>query len=416
MNLGFGTAFQEQLEFFRQKLNLPTERWDDIQRNAHDRAFVVAGAMKADLIADFKAAIDQAIAGGGGLEQFRKAFPDIVKRHGWTGWTGEGSAAGEAWRTKVIYQTNMLTSYAAGRYRQLTDPDLLAALPYWQYRHADWVANPRLQHVAWNGLTLPHDHPFWKTHFPPNGWGCHCRIVAVGRREYERAQAAGKTTPPEGWDALDPKTGAPIGIAKGFDYAPGASVKRPLKEFIDEKLIKLDAPIGAAMYEAMRPVLLAEQGTAYREWLAALSKDTTAKSRMPVIGAMTTADLAWLRDNGKPLPQSAEIAVSSSVINGPKALRHAAKGDAIPEGVWENLPEMMADPLAVLYDEHKETLLYILPEASSRRPQLTVEFEFQRKGERKTNLLISGYRPNLVDLLARIRNEGSLSIIRGSLE
>lgn len=224
MNFGFGTPFAEQLEFFRQKLNLPTERWDDIQRNAHDCAFVVAGAMKSDLIADFKAALDQAIAGGGGLEQFRKAFPEIVKRHGWTGWTGEGSAAGEAWRTKVIYQANMLTSYAAGRYRQLTDPDLLAALPYWQYRHADWVANPRLQHVAWNGLTLPHDHPFCKTHFPPNGWGCHCWIVAVGRREYERAQAAGKATPPEGWDALDPKTGAPVGIAKGFDYAPGERI------------------------------------------------------------------------------------------------------------------------------------------------------------------------------------------------
>jgi len=29
---------------------------------------------------------------------------------------------------------------------------------------------------------------------------------------------------PEGWQETDPKTGAPVGISKGWDYAPGASV------------------------------------------------------------------------------------------------------------------------------------------------------------------------------------------------
>ena len=44
MKFGFNTPFAEQLDFFRQKLNLPSERWDDIQKAAHDRAFIVAGA------------------------------------------------------------------------------------------------------------------------------------------------------------------------------------------------------------------------------------------------------------------------------------------------------------------------------------------------------------------------------------
>ncbi|MDE2442099.1 MAG: head morphogenesis protein, partial [Betaproteobacteria bacterium] len=63
---GFGTPFAEQLDFFRAKLNLPTDRWDDIQRAAHDRAFIVAGAGEADLLADLRAAVDKAIAEGGG--------------------------------------------------------------------------------------------------------------------------------------------------------------------------------------------------------------------------------------------------------------------------------------------------------------------------------------------------------------
>lgn len=164
--------FAEQLAFFRNKLNLASERWDDISKEEHDRAFIVAGAQGADLLADLNGAVTRAIADGSGLEAFRQDFKAIVARHGWSGWTGEGSKAGVAWRTKVIYQTNMATSYAAGRWQQLNDPELQSVMPYWRYKHSDSVLYPRPLHVSWDGLTLPPDHPFWKTHFPPNGWHC----------------------------------------------------------------------------------------------------------------------------------------------------------------------------------------------------------------------------------------------------
>ncbi len=218
---GFGTPFAEQLEFFRRKLGLPTERWDDITRAAHDRAFIVAGASKADLLNDLRDAMQRRLEDGKGLQAFRGEFTDVVLKHGWTGWAGEGSKAGWAWRTRIIYQTNMSTSYAAGRWQQLNHPDLLKLRPYWRYHHADGVAHPRPHHLAWNGITLPHDHPFWITHFAPNGWLCHCYISAVDGVAYARAQSAGKGAPPAGWDEINPKTGAPVGIDKGFDYAPG---------------------------------------------------------------------------------------------------------------------------------------------------------------------------------------------------
>ena len=60
----------------------------------------------------------------------------------WIGWTGEGSPAGRAWRTGVIYTTYVAASYAAGRYQQLTDPELLAERPYWRYVHNDSVTHP----------------------------------------------------------------------------------------------------------------------------------------------------------------------------------------------------------------------------------------------------------------------------------
>lgn len=235
----YNQPFDEQLAFFRQKLNLPSARWDDIIGAAHDRGFIVAGAQGADLLADLRAAVDKAIEQGTGLTAFRKDFDALVARHGWTGWTGEGSPGGVAWRTKVIYQTNMATSYAAGRWKQLNDPELLKLLPYWKYVHCDSVAHPRPLHLAWNGLTLPPDHPFWQTHFPPNGWGCQCRVIAVSKADFMKAIASGKgpANAPTGTEGID----------QGFDYAPGSNTDTSLRQIVQDKLITYPPAITKAL-------------------------------------------------------------------------------------------------------------------------------------------------------------------------
>lgn len=218
----FRKPFSEQVAAFRLRLQdlVPTSAWNDLERNAHDSAFMVAGATKADLLADLAAAVDRAISEGTGIEAFRKDFADIVKRHGWHGWTGEGTAAGEAWRTRVIFATNLRVSMAAGRLAQLRDGNF----PFWVYRHSG-SGHPRLHHLAWDGLVLETDHPFWARHYPPNGWGCGCFVR--GTRSKRRASKVGgdpSKTLPDGWDATDPRTGAPKGIGKGWDYAPGSTV------------------------------------------------------------------------------------------------------------------------------------------------------------------------------------------------
>lgn len=352
---GFGTPFAEQLAFYRQKLTLPSERWDDIMRGAHDRAFIVAGAMLADLLADLRNAVDQAIDKGTGFAQFQKDFKAAVKNHQWAGWTGQGSVAGEAWRARVIYHTNLATSYAAGRYRQLTDPAFLALRPYWRYQHADYVANPRQQHVSWNNLTLPYDHPFWQTHFAPNGWGCHCRIVAVDAREYAKAQAAGQAEPPEGWDVRDDKGNLP-GIAKGFDYAPGESVRRPLKAFVDEKLIKLDAPIGAAMYEAMRPTLVAEMRQAVIDLVATASAAQQATGLVALAHVVSPRTVADLAARGAPM-ESADVWLRDEELLHALRVTKTDRGAALPLSVWSELPTVL-DGATPYLDTHDPALVY----------------------------------------------------------
>lgn len=404
--------FAEQLEFFRAKLNLPTERWDDIMRSAHDRAFVVAGAANADLLNDLRRAVDRAIEEGRGLGAFRKDFKEIVKKHGWTGWTGEGSKAGEAWRTRIIYQTNMAVSYAAGRWKQLTDPGLLAIRPYWRYMHADGVAHPRPLHVSWHGMVLAHDHKFWLTHFPPNGWGCHCWVTSADARDYEAAKAAGKGEPPEGWDAIDPKTGAPVGIDKGFDYAPGASAGRSMKDLVDAKLGSLDAPLGAALYDATRPMLQAEADSAYRAYLAGVLADPVRRGRIAVVGSIDRTTLDWLDTTKGIRPATAEIALDDGLIVGKKAMRHLLAGNALTHDEWARLPALLATPDMVAFDTRTGKLLYVIAAADPRQGKLAVEFDYKlKKGKGEVNLLVSAFKV-LAETLAGDVASGVLQVIR----
>lgn len=214
-----GKPFKEAIAFFRQKLKMPTARWDDLWKLMHTKAFTVAGAMQEDLLADLHKAVDQAIAQGTTLNQFRKNFDGIVETYGW------GYNGGRNWRTKIIYDTNLRTAYQAGRYQQMSDPDVVKLRPYWKYVHGG-SPNPRQDHLDWSGTVLRHDDPWWDTHYPPNGWGCSCRVITLSERDLEKLGKDGPDKAPEiktrPWEDRKGKIHqVPIGIDPGWDYNVG---------------------------------------------------------------------------------------------------------------------------------------------------------------------------------------------------
>lgn len=214
-----GRPFDEAIAFFRQKLNIPAEHWDDLWKMMHTKGFMVAGAMQDDLLEDLRQAVDSAISEGATLQDFRKSFDGIVEKYGWI------YKGGRNWRTKVIYDTNVRTAYMAGRYRQMADPDVTALRPYFMYRHGD-SRNPREQHLAWNGLVLRYDDPFWKTHYPPNGWGCKCKVLSLSQRDLVKMGKAGPDKAPKietrtYEDRNGNKHQVPVGIDPGWDYNVG---------------------------------------------------------------------------------------------------------------------------------------------------------------------------------------------------
>jgi hypothetical protein len=251
-----GRPFPQQVAFFRGKLGqlVPTERWTDLLHNAHDRAFMVAGAQQADLLAGLAAAVDRAVTEGVSLDTFRRDFAALVERSGWS-YRGEFN-----WRTRTIYRTNLSSSYAAGRSAQL----LAGNFPFYMYKHGGSL-DPRPEHLAWDGIFLPADHPFWRTHFAPNGWGCTCRIIGLRRREDARALGGDPDkTLPEGWDAIDPSTGTPPGIDPGWAYRPGDTVSDTVRAMA-AKTQQWEYALAKAFMESVPAGVRDRLATAYRD-------------------------------------------------------------------------------------------------------------------------------------------------------
>lgn len=265
----FRRPFSEQVAAYRLRLRelRPTFSSADPRYAQHSRAFMVAGAVKADLLADLAAAVDRAVTEGTGFEAFKKDFREIVERRGWHGWTGEDTARGREWRMRTIYRTNMRTSYMAGRHAQLVDGNYR----WWVYRHSG-AAHPRLDHLSWDGVALPPDHPFWALHFPPNGWGCGCDVEGARTEAGIRRMGGdpGKTLPP-GWDIADPRTGLPPGIGKGWAGSPAEEEARLIRTMA-RKTVNWPTMIGKAYMEDVPAEMRDAFAIAYR------TLDETAQS------------------------------------------------------------------------------------------------------------------------------------------
>lgn len=222
--------FKEAIDFFKQKIKLPTSGWTDIWQQQHSLAFVVAGAQTDALVTDFYNAMLTAKESGTGYAAFQKEFDAIVSKHKWA-YNGT-----PGWRSKVIYNTNMTAAYNAGRWQQQWA--LRDQMPYLKYVHTT-REHPRLEHKSWNGKIVHITSPWLATHYTPNGWGCNCRFDSLTQSQAEHEwTAAGKTGPdPESevvWEerivgkTTSPKVvRTPVGIDPGFAYNPGKSYLEP---------------------------------------------------------------------------------------------------------------------------------------------------------------------------------------------
>ena len=238
---------EEALDFLKTKGLAQSFDYRDLIGEEHARAFTVAKMMDADLLADVKASLDDAIASGVPFQQWADELTPLLQAKGWWGrkqvtdpLTGETIVAslGSPSRLQTIYRTNMQASYSAGAWDSIQANKDLA--PYLLYDAVDDFRT-RPEHHAWDGTVLHADDSWWDTHYPPNGWNCRCSVIQLSEDELADLGLAPSQKPAGGtYSWQNPRTGktqqVPKGIDPGWNYNVGQARAQLLAKTISDKL------------------------------------------------------------------------------------------------------------------------------------------------------------------------------------
>ncbi len=265
LNPGFviGLPPEKAIEYFQKKSNALSWNWYDIWQSEHNKVFTVAKVTKMDILQDIRDMVQKSIKSGTTFRDFQKELEPKLKAKGWWGTqtieTEDGEKEiqlGSPHRLRTIYQANLNTAYQAGRYKQLIDN--VDRRPYWQY----WAvedSRTRPEHRELNGKVFRYDDPFWKSFYPPNGFNCRCKVIALSERDLERmglkvessegmlfikdrlvSEKTGEMRPVTVYknpDIRNPSTGKIIEISPdvGWSYNPGETSWEPdLNKYPDE--------------------------------------------------------------------------------------------------------------------------------------------------------------------------------------
>ncbi|WP_439861619.1 phage head morphogenesis protein [Pseudomonas sp. MBLB4136] len=264
---------QEAIEYFRQKGFAIGFDHRDVWQAQHQAAFTVAKVMQLDILQDIRAEVDRALAEGTTLRDFQQRLTPALQAKGWWGrqplrdpLTGETPQVqlGSPRRLKTIYDTNLRTAHSEGQWQRIQDSK--DAFPYLEYDGAN-SEHPRLQHSAWDGLTLPVDDPFWLDHFPVKEYGCKCRAIPRTARQVERSgKPIGPAPEVPKQPYVNARTGEvqqiPAGVHPSFHYPPGGR-RASLNRHLVDKLEVADPALARASIADL------VGGPAFAEWYRA---------------------------------------------------------------------------------------------------------------------------------------------------
>lgn len=236
-------------------------RWPSLWREQHATAFTLAGVWRLDVIAAAQDLTTRAVEAGETYEMFQAAFTERLGKLGFAGRQvvdefAEGRRIvnlSAPWRSRVIYDTNVRQAYAAAEWTAIEETKAsFPALMYLGVRDE----RTRASHAQFFGVVLPVDHPFWRTHFPPNDWYCRCFVIqvsvddlasgAVALTSEAELTALGYSADPATWpEWRHEKTGrtarTPPGIGPGFAYNAGLTRRQNLGELLGRRIETLSA-------------------------------------------------------------------------------------------------------------------------------------------------------------------------------
>lgn len=201
------SATSKQVDMLRRFLKLTPAQVEKIrgkrQAELHQELMKVAGTTEQKVQKALLKSIEMNEHVDDAVDRLEKAFQEA------------GITPKSSFKLEGIFRTHMQIAYAGARWKTNQQPLINDVL--WGYKYVT-VGDDRVRptHVPLDGVTLPKDHPFWITSFPPNGWACRCQAIEMFKPMKE-------VYPPE-TAKVDGIEVAP-GPDKGFNFNPALLVE-----------------------------------------------------------------------------------------------------------------------------------------------------------------------------------------------
>ena len=384
----------EAVAFFEAKGEAITWDWHELRRGQHGPVFTVAKATTLDVLRAIRVQMSKAQGDGQTFESFKRNLKPQLQALGWWGKqevldanTGELTTVqlGSDRRLRTIFQTNVQTAYMAGRFQRLVSN--VGDRPFWMYV-AVMDGRTRPAHAALNGKVFRWDDPIWKVIFPPNGWGCRCRVRALTAAEVEQMGLSvengadrivskevqlgkdGPTVTVQGISGVGSRGNETFWPDPGWDYNPGLQVDQDqaISAVLADKVVQVPAPIGA---EAAQAILADDSAAqlldrAWQGWVEEVTSDPAVRGRTQVLGYLRKSDA--VAAFAKVPDMSAAISVADAmVLSATKAGTGRISRQAI-----DGLSSALRSPVAVLWDKARSAMVYVTTAEAGRLTLITL--------------------------------------------
>ncbi|WP_392434946.1 phage minor head protein [Yersinia sp. HM-2024] len=388
VDLGYAATLEPKLavDYFRSKGYVISWNWQETKAATHAQAFTVAKAVRMDVLTSINSEVDRALSDGTTEREFIKTLTPRLQAQGWWGKQMIVDSAGgieevqlgSPARLATIYRTNLATSYQAGRYQQQLGST--ETHPYWQYI-AIMDGNTRKSHAAMHGRVFRFDDPIWDTLYPPNDWGCRCRVRALTAEQVKRMgltveSSVGAITTQTVESGVDKRTGEVYEsdvttftrgkqrMTTGAGWANNAGqLAMGADVNMARKLVELqNRQLRQQVIQSLNNAPARQD--AFSQWVGKVLTTRSPGSSVQPLGFMAE-DIATAVEARTGKPAARLLAISETELVQADNVKRQKKGLSLTLAEYQTLPRVVANPSAVLWDTQTQRLMYISGEADS---------------------------------------------------
>lgn len=159
-----------EVDYLRHLTPVTSDVYNTLTAKHQRNAFTISGVGDGHIIRLIRDKLAEVVQRGGTQADFGKVVRQI---------TNEAGVEGiEASTLDSVFIRTVHEAYSAQRHKQMTDPAVLIALPFWQYLT---VGDDRVRpsHAILDKFTALAADPVWKRIYPPRGRSCRCIVIPL---------------------------------------------------------------------------------------------------------------------------------------------------------------------------------------------------------------------------------------------